>query len=644
MPGLEWVVSSVVRFTGNGPVFMTRLASATQSANAQFARQQGLITKADAALLSYQRRMEAIRMQQLKMAQGFGGAAFLVGAVGIGAAVSQAAKLQQILLSIKNETGASNAQLGAFYNTAFKIANANGMSVEAGGEILRTISRLSAGQFDIAKMIKVAPTVAGYASSVHFNRPDISVEEAAKTGIQTAHLFRAYQPEQLSKLLDSVYRLSGMMSEKPDAALRQMSYYVPMFKAMHVDDESSIATMALLDRGGFRNKVGTNVRAMVLQALGPLQLTQSAQAGKGAILEQMGLLKGGKFAWNTKSGGLDFFGELGAIGNWAQTQQKKGIPSSTIAKMMYSALGAQGGTVGSLFLDPQMAPILAGLRAYLKDKNVGLGAATKNRDQGLGYQFDRAVHNFSAVMTELGYPWLKDLTDFFQGLGDNLHNFQAWLHGHRDAEKTIGSMVAGLTAIAGITFTAASVTMFLNAAKALKLLAAAGAVGGGTAAAAGSTAAIVAGMRASAAAGAAIPLAARFATLGTKIIPIVGQLGLLYTALEVLVTGANWLAYDVLHLKKSERYTHKATLNHPLVPDRPAFTTGAGRYNHNPALNGPPIHVEHLSVSLPGVKTWQEVEAFMHSLKDPRSPQASNPSKGATTSFGAPVLQLGLAR
>jgi hypothetical protein len=51
-------------------------------------------------------------------------------------------------------------------------------------------------------MLTIAPTVADYASKVHFNRPDISVEDAAKTGIQTAHLFRAYQPAALSKLLD----------------------------------------------------------------------------------------------------------------------------------------------------------------------------------------------------------------------------------------------------------------------------------------------------------------------------------------------------------------------------------------------------------------------------------------------------------
>ena len=217
-----------------------------------------------------------------------------VGVVGLGLgvdAVFEASKFQQILLSIKNETGASNAQIAKFSDAAYRIGAQNGMSANEAGEILRTISRLTAGQFSTDRMIQVAPMVAKYASLTHFNRPDVGVEEAAKTGIQTAHLFRAYTPEALKPLLDKVYRLSGLMAEKPEAALKQMTYYVPLFKAAHISDETSLATMAMLDRAGFRNKVGTNVRALALESFGPLQITQSAQAGKSAILKNMGVAR-----------------------------------------------------------------------------------------------------------------------------------------------------------------------------------------------------------------------------------------------------------------------------------------------------------------------------------------------------------------
>ena len=393
------------------------------------------------------------------------------GAAFMGDALKNAGQLQQTLLSIKNETGATSAQMGNFYNSAFKIANQAGMTPEQGGEMLRTISRLTAGQFDVGKMVTIAPAITDYASKVHFNRPEIGIEDAARTGIQMAHLFQTYQPDKIKSLLDLNYRLSGMMAEAPDAALRQMSYYVPLFKALKISDETSVGVMALLDRAGFRNKVGTNVRALALESLGPLQLTSSAQKGKRGILTEMGLFKNGKFAWNTPDGGLDYFGELGAIANWAKTQSDHHVPMSKVVQEMVGALGKQGATVGALFLNQEMPGILDGIRKYLADPNVGLKAAGTNRDAGLNFQFSRATSNLTAVMTELGYPWLKDVTAFFKGLGDNLHSFQAWLHGHRDTEKQIGAAVAGITAIAGIRFTVGTASLLISGAKALGMFA-----------------------------------------------------------------------------------------------------------------------------------------------------------------------------
>ena len=370
---------------------------------------------------------------------GAGGAGFAMGgAAGIAAhaakagaiaggvaaidALFEAGELQQILLSIKNETGSSNSTIGKFSDTAYQIASDNGMSASQGAEVLRTISRLTAGQFSTSKMMAIAPEVAQYASLVHFNRPDISVDDAARVGIQTSHLFRAYTSDTLNPLLDKVYRLSGMMAEKPDQALKQMSYYVPLFKALHVDDSTSLATMALLDRAGFRNKVGSNVRAATLESFGPLQVTAHAQAGKSAILQQMGLLdKSGKFAFNTPSGGVDFFGELGAISKWSASQSQKGVPQSTTVAELTGALGRTGATVAALFLDKQMPGILGNLQKYLHDPNVGLEAAKKNRDTGADFQFITMKNNAQSLMTALGTLALPAATQGFKELGDALH-------------------------------------------------------------------------------------------------------------------------------------------------------------------------------------------------------------------------------
>jgi hypothetical protein len=468
---MSWLVSAVVRLNASGfTAGMARVTASTSAANLQLRNQLGQLNKNQYAMERYRLRMDALKTASIQLGAQLAGLGSAIGGTFLTKSVEDAAKLQQILLSIKNETGASQRQIEGFYRTAFTIANQNGMTPVEAGEILRSISRLTAGQFSVAMMQQVAPTVAAFASSVHFNRPEISVDEAAKTGIQTAHLFRAYTPAALNTLLDSVYRLSGLMSERPDQALRQMSYYVPMFKLLGIGNETSIATMALLDRAGFRNKVGTNVRAEVLEALGPLQLTAHAQTGKLGLLEQMGIFgSNGKFAWNNRDGSVNFFGELAQIGKWAAAEIKKGFTRGQIANDMFGAFGKQGGTIAALFADPQMTGILAGIEKYLKDANVGLKAASRNRDLGLGYQFSRAMDNFTAVMTELGYPWLTDLTNFFRGVGNSLHDFQAWLHANRDAEKYIGMAVASMTVLLGGLAAVGAVALAFSGAGAIGL-------------------------------------------------------------------------------------------------------------------------------------------------------------------------------
>ena len=116
------------------------------------------------------------------------------GAIAIGDSVTQAAKLQRTLIAIRNETGANNREMGRFYDTIFKISNTMGVSPATGADVMLNISRLTAGTLTTAQMQATAPAVAGFASTINFNRPDVSVEAATQAGIQLSHLFRAYDP------------------------------------------------------------------------------------------------------------------------------------------------------------------------------------------------------------------------------------------------------------------------------------------------------------------------------------------------------------------------------------------------------------------------------------------------------------------
>jgi TP901 family phage tail tape measure protein len=444
-----WAVESVVHFSSNGVATMEKIGASTRAADVQLGRLTGQITAQEAAWLRYEAQLNRTRLAHHRLIEQLATGVTIVGVAAIGYSIDRAAKLQQILASIKNETGASGSQLGSIYNDIFNIGNRSGMNPIEAGEIWRTVSRLTAGQMTIAQMRSIAPFVADFASMVHFNRPDIDVNQAAMVGLSTSHLFRAYTEGALRPLLDKVYRLSGLMAETPDQALRQMSYYEPMFKGLGVDSNTSVAMMALLDRAGFRNKVGTNVRAMMLEALGPLQTTQFAQGGKLALLQSMGLFRNGKFAFNNADGSVNFMGVLGQLASWEHMQRLHGVSRGELTKELYGVFGRQGGTIASLMSDPTMVAFLGQITKYLHDPNVSLQAGMRNRDASLGFQFGRAVANLDAVFVELGYPWLDDLSKFFKALADDAHDLQAFLHGHRDIEKTIGGVVGMITTVAG---------------------------------------------------------------------------------------------------------------------------------------------------------------------------------------------------
>jgi hypothetical protein len=436
--GESWMISVMMRFTSNGSRVMREVAIATRAANAAVDAQTAKVNRATAA-------MERFRTTTVGLGTSIAGAFAMAGAAVDAFSMVQAAKLQRTLTAIRNETGADPRKMGGVYNSVFSIANRIGVSPVEAAQAWLDVSRLTAGQLSVKQMQQVAPRVLDFASMLHFNRPDVSVDEATKAGLQLVHLFRAYQPKQMLPLLDQVYRLSGLMAETPSQAVRQMSYYEPLFKGLKIDNNTSVAMMALLDRAGFRMKVGTNVRAAMLEALGPLQLTSHAQQAKLGMLEQMGVFKGGKFAWNLPGGSTDFIGMLTAVAQWSQGKAKQGVPLSDLAKTLYGTFGKQGGNIMQLMADPIMLQILGQIRAYQKNPNVSLSAGISNRDSSLAYQAGRAWGNLQAVLTELGYTEVPNLTNAFKNLANTFHTWQSWLHAHREAERLIAGTALGAT-------------------------------------------------------------------------------------------------------------------------------------------------------------------------------------------------------
>lgn len=456
MFGDSWLIRVMFRASSNIARVMNEGSAATIRANRALDEHTGKIKNATVALESY-------RTKALQLGRSLSGSYAVAGTALAAYSAVQASTLQRTLTAIGNETGSDPRKMGQWYNAAFAVGNQIGVAPTEAARMLLDVSRMTAGQMQVAKMLKIAPSVAQFASMVNYNRPDVSVEAATMAGMQLAHQFRAYQPAQLVPLLDKIYRLSGLMGETPGQAVRQMSYYEPLFKSLKISDDQSIAMMALLDRAGFRMKVGTNVRAMMLQSLGPLQLTAHMQKGIMPLLAQMGVFKNGRFAWNTAGGGVDFFGELSQISQWATSQERAGHPMSDVAKTLYGVFGKQGGTIATLMADPQMVGFIQQIAAYQRNPNVSLAAGMRNRENTLQFQAPRAWANLQAVMTELAYQQLPDLTKGFKWLGDELHGAQVFFHQHRDLENLVGKGFFASIAGATVAFGGLSAVMAVKA-------------------------------------------------------------------------------------------------------------------------------------------------------------------------------------
>lgn len=471
----SWVVSAVVRFSTNGVTTMTRLASATNSANTAFLRQQGLISKSEAALRRYETRIAAVAAAQNRFVTGLslGGAA--VGALAIGTAIHDASKLQTILTTIRNITDASPMQMEKIYRDAFTIGNRSGQTPEEIADTFREIARQTQGAMSLNDMRTMLP----YASQMQMvmgAARGMGPKETVDSTLALTHLFRQYDAKGMPKMMDTVLRMGELMPDNLSRAVTQMGYFAPTLKSMHVSNEDAAALMVAISRFGLgRGKGGTSIANLFSGALGPLQMTAHQQAGKAGLLGPHGLNvldeKGKSRYFDDKHG--DAMGYLLSLSHYAQVHGE-----TEAGKVFTSVFGKPGGKLAMMLSDPIIINQLKLIhKAVVEQSSLGLKRQSDSIYGTAGFQMKRAGANFGALFTELGYTWLPEVTKFFGGLADALHGFQAFLHANRGIEKGIGAAVGVFTALFAIRFSMGTVSMLKKGAEAL------GMFGGGRAAA-----------------------------------------------------------------------------------------------------------------------------------------------------------------
>jgi hypothetical protein len=458
----DWAIGIFMRFESNGAITMARLASSTRAANEQLLRQQGLIDANAAAMARYTRRIEEIRLAQLRNTTMMAGGFALAGSASIAYSIAQAADLQRALTTVQIATGANGTQMGRIRQLAYDVSNITAQSVVQSAQIIGVMA--SSGINQIKQLNPdFVKTVAQFAD-VQFLKSggQVSFEDATRQGIQLAHLYQAYTPQAIKPILDTVTKLSFMMPDNLNRYLTQAGYYTPLFRRMGVPEDQSLIVGAFLDRMGLgRGKGGTALQDFVIQSMNALEQTKHAQTGHLQALQRLGIVdsRGQNNFYRTDRKGattFDLFGELRQI-NKALADQTKGLEGSALTAKraefindLLSAFKIQGARFGFLATPGGVEQLLNMIHQLGRTQNTAQAQSTYMGNFWGGFQ--RAKTNVQSIFAELGTPWLKNATNFFIAVADGAHRIQVALHNNKDIERDIGGIVAAVTTLAGIKF------------------------------------------------------------------------------------------------------------------------------------------------------------------------------------------------
>lgn len=250
---------------------MNFMGASQSSRSYQYAlQQQGLAAGAAA-----EAHDKLARAQQGANLIGAGVASFGVGMAGAGILkgwITDAGALELALNNVRLATGATQAQLDAMQRSDIKIALSNQMDITS-VEALRA-KAASSGLNDMTKLNALMPELSRFAEVMRATK-NYTPEESATTGVQFAHIFQGYKPEQIKPLLDQFARALQTSSATPNEFIHTLSGFAGVAKTMYgsapgqaqKSASDSIAMTSLLDNLGQGGRGGTQLRALLLNTM-----------------------------------------------------------------------------------------------------------------------------------------------------------------------------------------------------------------------------------------------------------------------------------------------------------------------------------------------------------------------------------------
>lgn len=444
----DWIIGVYLRFSTDGPVTMARLSAASQAANAQLLRQQGLIDANTAAMLRYQRQIEMVRLQQIRLGTVMAGGIALGGIALSVAGIDQAAQLQKAMVAVGIATNTPDRQMQKFYEMAMGVSDVTAQSMATIGNEMATAA--SSGLKLQSQLLSAFPLIARAADVMWLSPKHVDPVDAVQQLTQLTHLFGAYQGPLFTHMLNRATQLMFAQPEGIQRMLMQGKYFIPMAMQAGVPEDDVFRVMMSMGQTGLgRGRGGTGVRSLIEYLLGAatetghLSMAQHLAMGAGVagrpglnLLGPDGRLRG---EFEDKHGNL----LLGKVLAFLERERTHFRPAD-FANDLTNAFLQQGGLVAGTLLLPQVYAQTQRNWQVLEHQDDIEGMWKRYRNT-TAFAWPAFVTNFQNVLAAIFLPTLPTVTKDLQGMAQWLGSINQNLMHNQDEAKEWADAIVGVT-------------------------------------------------------------------------------------------------------------------------------------------------------------------------------------------------------
>jgi len=384
--------------------------------------------------------------------------------------ITDAGALGLAMNNVRLATGATSAQLDAMQRGDLRIALSNQMDITS-VEALRA-KAASSGLNDMTKLNALMPELSRFAEVMRATK-NYSPEESATTGVQFAHIFQGYQPQQIKPLLDQFARALQTSSATPNEFIHTLSGFAGVAKTMYgsgpgqaqKSSSDAIAMTSLLDNLGQGGRGGTQLRALLLNSMDMI-------SARGAIHNKA-------LNYLEKEAGGSFFDKKGQFEGMANMMDVLMRANAAInnpknsATIDRAALTAGGAALAGMLGDPAVVDRFKAIRTEVSGKGslFSLDASQQFVNQTQVGRFNQLQANMETISALMGQKLLPAVVAVATALTQATAGIIDFIDQHPLIAQVAATFVAVGSAIALVA------APILIAAGAFAILSAAGALG-----------------------------------------------------------------------------------------------------------------------------------------------------------------------